>query len=374
MKVLYVSEWYPHRYDAMSGLFVRKHAQSVAFQEVDVCVLYVYPTEDKSFTGLHEIVDQHTSLVREVYVYYRGCRMAAMLAGWKYIKRTWGMPDVTQVNVITKNALLAIWLKYKYGIPYIVIEHWTGYLPENPDYKGFFHTCLTQHVAKNAHCVMPVSNALQKAMVEHNIQANYQPINNVVDDFFYLTDDRQTANASKKTLLHISCFDDAHKNISGILHATKKLLQQRNDFQLVIVGTGPDFCSIEQLSKDLLIEHVVRFVGEQTPEQVQQWFQQCGAFVFFSNYETAGVVLSESLACGKPIISTPVGIAPDIIHPETGVLVEKNDIEGLCNAMAHMLDHAQEYDSSLIRRYADAYSYEVVGKHLKHAYKKSLGL
>ena len=77
---------------------------------------------------------------------------------------------------------------------------------------------------------------------------------------------------------------------------------------------------------------------------------------------------------GKPIISTPVGIAPDIIHPETGVLVEKNDIEGLCNAMAHMLDHAQEYDSSLIRRYADAYSYEVVGKHLKHAYKKSLGL
>ena len=72
MKVLYVSEWYPHRYDAMSGLFVRKHAQSVAFQEVDVCVLYVYPTEDKSFTSLHEIVDQHTSLVREVYVYYRG--------------------------------------------------------------------------------------------------------------------------------------------------------------------------------------------------------------------------------------------------------------------------------------------------------------
>ena len=128
------------------------------------------------------------------------------------------------------------------------------------------------------------------------------------------------------------------------------------------------------MSNDLSIHHVVKFVGEQTPEQVQQWFQQCEAFVFFSNYETAGVVLSESLACGKPIISTPVGIAPDIIHSDTGILVEKNDIESLSNAMAYMLDHAHEYDPLIIRSYADAYSYEIVGKHLKHAYKQSLGL
>lgn len=374
MKVLYVSEWYPHRYDAMSGLFVRKHAQAVAFQEVDVCVLYVYPTQNQSFTGWHEIVDQHTSLVREVYVYYRGSRMSALIAGWKYIKRTWGMPDVTQVNVITKNALLPIWLRYKYDIPYVVVEHWTGYLPENPDYKGFFHKFLTQYVAKNAHCVMPVSTTLQKAMIGHNIQANYQPINNVVDDFFYLTEGYQTSDTGKKILLHISCFDDGHKNISGILYATEQLLKQRNDFQIVIVGIGPDFDRIKQLSNDLSIHHVVKFVGEQTPEQVQQWFQQCKAFVFFSNYETAGVVLSESLACGKPIISTPVGIAPDIIHSDTGILVEKNDIESLSNAMAYMLDHAHEYDPLIIRSYANAYSYEIVGKHLKHAYKQSLGL
>lgn len=374
MKVLYVSEWYPHRYDAMSGLFVRKHAQAVAFQEVDVCVLYVYPTQNQSFTGWHEIVDQHTSLVREVYVYYRGSRMSALIAGWKYIKRTWGMPDVTQVNVITKNALLPIWLRYKYDIPYVVVEHWTGYLPENPDYKGFFHTFLTQYVAKNAHCVMPVSTTLQNAMIGHNIQANYQPINNVVDDFFYLTEGLQTSDTGKKILLHISCFDDDHKNISGILYATEQLLKQRNDFQIVIIGIGPDFDRIKQLSNDLSIHHVVKFVGEQTPEQVQQWFQQCEAFVFFSNYETAGVVLSESLACGKPIISTPVGIAPDIIHSDTGILVEKNDIESLSNAMAYMLDHAHEYDPLIIRSYADAYSYEMVGKHLKHAYKQSLGL
>ncbi|MEE1089862.1 MAG: hypothetical protein UH103_00395, partial [Paludibacteraceae bacterium] len=41
-KVLFLTPWYPHRYDAMSGLFVRKHAQAVARQGVEVGVLSIY--------------------------------------------------------------------------------------------------------------------------------------------------------------------------------------------------------------------------------------------------------------------------------------------------------------------------------------------
>jgi len=29
-KVLFLSAWYPNRYDAMAGLFVRKHAEAVS--------------------------------------------------------------------------------------------------------------------------------------------------------------------------------------------------------------------------------------------------------------------------------------------------------------------------------------------------------
>ena len=40
-KVLFLSAWYPNRYDAMAGLFVRKHAEAVG-QYADVCVLYLH--------------------------------------------------------------------------------------------------------------------------------------------------------------------------------------------------------------------------------------------------------------------------------------------------------------------------------------------
>ena len=40
-KVLFLSAWYPNRYDTMAGLFVRKHAEAVG-QYADVCVLYLH--------------------------------------------------------------------------------------------------------------------------------------------------------------------------------------------------------------------------------------------------------------------------------------------------------------------------------------------
>ena len=41
MKILYLTEWYPHRYDPMPGLFVRKHAAASVRQGLDVCVLFL---------------------------------------------------------------------------------------------------------------------------------------------------------------------------------------------------------------------------------------------------------------------------------------------------------------------------------------------
>ena len=74
MKVLFLSAWYPHRYDAMWGLFVRKHAEA-ASRLCDVCVLYIWADENVS---RFDIVEQVTNGVREVYVYYPFCRVPVL--------------------------------------------------------------------------------------------------------------------------------------------------------------------------------------------------------------------------------------------------------------------------------------------------------
>ena len=193
--MLYLSAWYPHRYDAMWGLFVRKHAEA-ASRFCDVCVLYLMADEHVS---RFDIVEQSTNSVQEIYVYYPFAKVPvlrqltkavgyvkAFWRGFAVVRQKFGLPDVVQANVLTRSGVLANRLKHKYGIPYIIVEHWTRYLPQNLNYKGFLRKKLTEKCVAEASAVLPVSNMLRSAMQNcglHN--SNFGLIDNVVDDFFY---------------------------------------------------------------------------------------------------------------------------------------------------------------------------------------------
>lgn len=381
MNVLFFSAWYPYRYDAMAGLFVRKHAKAVS-RHARVCVLF--PFSDAKLRDF-DVVEEHSGAVTEIYVYYPFCKnpllktiskginyVRAFLKGYKVVLAHFGKPDICHVNVLTRSGLLAYFLKKRYQIPYVITEHWSRYLPQNFSYTGFFQKKMTELVVRNAACIMPVSGVLENSMKSLGLRhPNYDRINNVVDDFFYLP--QETKMHQQKRILHISCFDDKAKNISGILRAVKELSKKRTDFELVIVGTGVDFkMTIEYAQSLNLPEGVVQFIGEQTPQEVCNWFYQSDFFLLFSNYETAGVVISESLASGKPIISTPVGIVPDVITSENGRMVAIGDEHQLAEETDWMLDHFHEFDAVKIREAGRQFNYDAVSDKLMDIYNKTL--
>ena len=382
MKVLYLSAWYPHRYDAMSGLFVRKHAEA-ASRFCDVCVLYLMADEH---VKRYDIVEQTTNSVREVYVYYPFAKtpvlrqltkavgyVRAFGRGFAVVRRSFGLPDVVQANVLTRSGVLARKLKQKFGIPYIVVEHWSRYLPQNFNYKGFARKLMTRKCVADANCVLAVSGKLREAMRGCGLtNNNFQLIDNVVDDFFFAA--QKNINAKGKfRFLHVSCFDEKPKNVKGILRAVKNLSQQRADFELVLVGVGQDWQAVVQYAKELkLSDNIVRFVGEQTPEDVCRYFAESDAFVLFSNYENAPVVISESLATGTPVISTNVGGIPDMVNEQCGILINPGDESALCEKMSWMIDNKTVFDAADIRKTAQRYTYENVGKRLFDIYSAAV--
>jgi glycosyltransferase involved in cell wall biosynthesis len=95
-------------------------------------------------------------------------------------------------------------------------------------------------------------------------------------------------------------------------------------------------------------------------------------FVLFSNYETAAVVLEEAAACGMLIISTPVGIAEELIDETTGIIVPVKDVNSLVEAMSAMIDNAKKYDSIKIKELAAKYSFDRVGHQLVEIYRSQL--
>ena len=248
---------------------------------------------------------------------------------WCALRREGWMPDVVQLNVIQKQGLLALWLKKRYGIPYVIVEHWSGFLPENGAYlrnNGSLKRKIYEKIAAEASVIMPVSERLKEAMQTCGIpNARWEKIHNVVDDFFFekpeLRNDVITESRDgRKTLLHVSCFDEAAKNVKGLLRAAKMLTEKRQDWQLVLVGTGADYKEVRAYAATLAFPAgTLRWTGELTPREVAEEMHKADAFVLSSRYETYGIILAEALAANLPILSTPVGIAEeaaDLIVPQ----------------------------------------------------------
>jgi len=381
IKVLFLSPLYPNRYNTMLGLFIRKHAEAVS-RFCQVKVLYMQP--DKNIQKTEITIEKRAELT-EVIVYYPikesgvlpklsklTTYLKAYRIGYREISKDGFKPDIIHANVLTRSAFIAFVEKKLKKIPFVITEHWSRYLPLKNAFDGNIDKWFTRKIVKSASAVMPVSEILKQGMLSNKLDNNYIVINNVVDDYFY--EEKTAVISSKKRILHISCFDEQAKNVCGILRAVENLSKSRNDFELIIIGAGVDFEVVHNYSKTLNIpKGTIQFLGEKSPQEVAGWFRNSDMFVLFSNYETAGVVIAESLVSGVPVISTNVGIASEVIDNHSGKVIEIGAENELTDAMNYMLENLEKYNRDTIKEtYRNMFSYDVIGKKITDVYQKVL--
>ena len=382
LSVFLFSAWYPIESDLL-GNFVQNHAKAIGKLTQ---VIVIYPHEDVFKTQKQKltITEQKIENVIEILVKYRKIENKGILRklirfirvrkayqkGIAFAVQKYGKPDICHVNVLTWTCFLALWLTRKYKVPFIITEHWTRYLPENNSFKGFFRKKITKYVVKRAAAVTTVSSHLKQAMLSHGLyNANYQVVPNVVDTVLFQP---FVVEKNKKSILHVSTLQNRHKNFSGILRVVNKLSQKRNDFVLNVVYDSDNSVHLPFVEENNLHDFVV-FHGQKTGEELVKHFNEADFFVLFSNYETQGLVLIESFACGKPVIASNIGAVNAIVNQTNGILVQPRNEDELLNAMLYMLDHYKDYDSIAIRNYAiENFSEKVVGEMFLKIYKEIL--
>jgi glycosyltransferase involved in cell wall biosynthesis len=134
------------------------------------------------------------------------------------------------------------------------------------------------------------------------------------------------------------------KGFPILLRAAAMLRREGIEFELRIVGTGPDEGDLRRLTSGLALEEHVHFDGAIPHEDLIPLFRSADLFVLASIVAGDGDrdglpnVLLEALALGVPAVSTRVSAIPELIeHEETGLLANPGDPTGLAEQMERLL-------------------------------------
>ncbi len=122
-----------------------------------------------------------------------------------------------------------------------------------------------------------------------------------------------------------------------LFEAWPSLLREVPEARLAIVGDGPCHDRLDEQVSRLGIGASVRFVGHK--ENVTEWLSAFDVFALPSwGEEGVPQAIMQAMACGLPVVSTPVGAIPEAVQADrTGLLVPPRDPTALATALARLL-------------------------------------
>lgn len=140
-----------------------------------------------------------------------------------------------------------------------------------------------------------------------------------------------------------------------LVQACAALQREGFDFQLTVVGDGPDRTRLTAGVNSEGLQHRVRFTGALNQTEVLAELACADVFVLPSLAEGIPVVLMEAMASGVPCVTTPVNGIPELIeHERNGLLATPGDAEALTRQLRRVIG-----DAALRQRLATAGRAEV---------------
>ena len=391
-RVLHLPKWYPHRYDDQDGDFVARHVAAIAAHGGVASAVLFATVARGPLPGLIEADEDFSGPVPTLRYYYRAAPTGLPLLdkplklllyfwclrrGYRRLRRHWGgqAPDLVHVHVLLRTGLFAWVLRALRGIPFIITEHWTLYLPARAGSISWLRRGLTRAVVRRAAALHTVSANLRDALAAlgaTNERAVVIP--NVVD-----TEQFRPGNPEARQpalLLHVAAFNEDAKNLCGLLRAVASLRGQVPGLGLRIAGYGPDEALVRRQAEELglLADGTVVFLGKLAHAEVAVEMQRAACFVLFSNVENLPCVLIEAQASSLPAVATRVGGVPELLPADGryGQLVPAGDEAALAAAVRAVL--AAPPAAAALRAHAVArFGVAAVGQAFGALYRRVLG-
>lgn len=126
---------------------------------------------------------------------------------------------------------------------------------------------------------------------------------------------------------------DAMKTHDVLIRA----IAQVEGAQAVILGDGGQRTTLERLATDLGVRDRIQILG--WLDDPRAYLPKFDVVAMPSRSEGFPLAMVEAMLAARPVIATRVGSMPEAIQDgTTGILIEKNDVTGLANALQQLRD------------------------------------
>lgn len=261
-------------------------------------------------------------------------------------------PDyIVTANSATIIILLAKWLSIS-RVKIIASHH--NYI--NVDINSIIDKKILWKVYNLCHKVIAISDGIYKLLLQNKVSRNkLVKINNPVDfDRIRLMSRVKISyyNIPNDYILFVGRLSKV-KNIELLIRGFSQLPNKGN-LNLVILGDGPEYDSLNNLCENLNLDSSVIFGG--SVENPYSYMRKAKIVALSSESEAYPTVLLESLVLGKTIVSTPTNGAIEILHNgELGYISKSFELDDYANILKYSLENIID-ENTLAKRAMDYYS------------------
>ena len=156
------------------------------------------------------------------------------------------------------------------------------------------------------------------------------------------------------------------KGHQHLIRAIASIQERYTRIRFYLIGEGFYRGELEKLIGSFGLEERIRLLGKIPNEDLAFWYSAAAVSCLASSREGWPNVVTESLACGTPVVATRVGGIPEILNsPELGILVDQT-AEALAEGILQAL--GKNWNREAISRHASSRTWKIVAEEVEKVF------
>lgn len=152
--------------------------------------------------------------------------------------------------------------------------------------------------------------------------------------------------ASKPLILGVALPWSKRKGLDDMLKLRELIPLERVDMAMI----GLSGIQLKNVPKSIICIEKTQNVTE-----LAEWYSRAWAFVNPTHSDNFPTVNLEALACGTPVVTYRTGGSPEAIDENTGIVVDKGDIDSLATGVMEIINNPERYSPENCRRRAETH-------------------